>query len=199
MEKGLKITLCVLCLLLLSAQRYALKQARAERDRYQNNTYILMDSVQTFKTKAGYSAAKVGQLELTLKELKQLKADDEKLIKELKGKKDLVHYITNDIVTEVPVTTEVHDTIVKRDSVYIPAKCIEWSDPWASLSGCFVGDDFTGKILVRESLVITEVVKRKRFLGFLWKTKKIKHDDWNVVSKNPHTEIVDYQVVKIKE
>lgn len=198
MEKGLKLAVVLLCASLLFTQHCIIKRTKAERDRYKTNTEVLIDSVQTFKTKAGYSAAKVGQLELTLKELKRLKSDDEKLIKELKGKKDLVHYITNDIVTEVPVTTEVHDTIVKRDSVYIPAKCIDWSDPWASLSGCFVGDDFSGRILVRESLVITEVVKRKRFLGFLWKTRKIKHDDWNVVSKNPHTEIVDYQVVKVK-
>ena len=49
----------------------------------------------------------------------------------------------------------------------------------------------------RESLKIVETVKYKRFLGFLWKTNKVKSRQVDVVSQNPATSIVNVDYISI--
>ena len=58
---------------------------------------------------------------------------------------------------------------------------------------------FEGRLEVRDSLIIVESVKYKRFLGFLWKTNKVKNRQIDVVSKNPHTKIVGTELVVIEK
>jgi hypothetical protein len=66
------------------------------------------------------------------------------------------------------------------------------------LHGCFLADSsFKGDVRVYNRLVITETVKYKRFLGFLWKTKKVKSREYDVVSDNPYTSIDGFEVVRI--
>ena len=189
-----------LCVMALALQRKALNKAKSERDRYRNNTEALLEDVTKYKVNDSLNAAKVGILELTLKEFKKYRKEDNELIKELQTKnRELSQYIGTGTTTEVHIVTEVHDTTFLKDSVYIPMKCFDYRDKWVAMNGCFIGKEFTGDILVKDSLVIVETIKRKRFLGFLWKTKKIKNRQLDIVSKNPYTSIDDISVVRIKD
>ena len=51
----------------------------------------------------------------------------------------------------------------------------------------------------KESLRVVESVVYKRFLGFLWKTDKIKERQVSVTSLNPNTEIKDCEYIFIKQ
>lgn len=59
--------------------------------------------------------------------------------------------------------------------------------------------EFTGTFENRDSLLVAETVKYKRFLGFLWKTSKVKDRKVDVVSKNPHTKILGVEFTTIRE
>ena len=56
-----------------------------------------------------------------------------------------------------------------------------------------------GTLSTRSSLKIVETVKYKRFLGFLWKTNKVKSRKVDVVSLNPNETIEDIDFVIIEE
>lgn len=49
-----------------------------------------------------------------------------------------------------------------------------------------------------DSLVIGVTTEYKRFLGFLWRTKKIKSQKVYAISKNPHTTITNVECVNIR-
>ena len=95
-----------------------------------------------------------------------------------------------------------------RDSVvYLPGdtvttilRCVDIVEPWFELHGCATPDgQFTGTHINRDSLLIVETVQYKRFWGFLWKTKKIKNREIDVVSKNPATKILGVEFVTIEK
>ena len=62
-----------------------------------------------------------------------------------------------------------------------------------------VNDSLGLDITTRDSLLIVETVQYKRFLGFLWKTNRIKNRSFDVVSLNPNTTIEDFKVVTIEK
>jgi hypothetical protein len=83
-----------------------------------------------------------------------------------------------------------------RDTV----KALNVSDEWIDLHGVIYDDgEFDGTLEVRDSLAIVETVQRKRFLGFLWRTKRIKSREVDVVSKNPYSQIVGLESITIKQ
>jgi hypothetical protein len=77
--------------------------------------------------------------------------------------------------------------------------CIDYHSEWLDVSGCFdsAGRSDNTRIESRESIVITATVKYRRFLGFLWRTKKIKSQQVDAVSRNPNTEIVAMEWINI--
>ena len=64
------------------------------------------------------------------------------------------------------------------------------------LKQLWAGSGFSGTLEVRDSLLVVETVQRKRFLGFLWKTKRVKSREIDVVSKNPYTDIVGVESIR---
>ena len=79
-------------------------------------------------------------------------------------------------------------------------KCFDYKSKWTDVSGCIDlrHDSINLQIKNRESLKIVETVVYKRFLGFLWKTNKVKDRQVDVVSENPHTTITNLDYVSIK-
>lgn len=194
------ILLCVILLATIAFQRKALENAKSERDRYKSNTEALLTDVQRYKTSDSLNAAKVGALELKNKEFKKHFAEDEELIKTLQTKnRELSQYIGTGTTTEVHIVTEVHDTTIVHDSIPYEAQKFHYSDPWVDLHGTIYDEEMDCDLSVRDSLVIVETIKRKRFLGFLWKTRKIENRQWDVVSRCPYTKIDKFEVVSIKK
>ena len=183
-------------------QQSRIKSLTAERDKYRSNTETLLQDVKTYQTKDSLNAAKVGGLELKLSEFKKYRAEDAALIKSLQAKnRDLQRVTTAQMETINELRANVRDSIVylPGDTVTTVLRCIEYSDKWVDFDGCIKNNTFSGKIITRDSLLITETVQYKRFLNFLWKTNKIKNRQIDVVSKNPATKILGVEFITIEK
>lgn len=172
----------------------------AERDRYQNNTETLLSDVEQYRVRDSLSAARVQSLELTVKEFERFRADDAALIKQLKARnRDLAAVNKTQSETIIEMQAAPRDTVIIRDSIPIQAVAVHCGDAWFNFDGLLTDKEFTGTLANRDSLVIAESVQYKRFLGFLWKTNKIKDRRVDVVSKNPHTSILGIEYVVIEK
>ena len=171
----------------------------AERDRYKGNTETLLSDVEHYRVRDSLNAARVQSLELTVKEFERFRAADAALIKELKQRnRDLAAVNKTQSQTIIDLRAIPRDTVVIRDSVRIPAVAVHCGDAWFDFDGLLTEKGFTGTLANRDSLVIAESVKYKRFLGFLWKTRKVEDRQLDVVSKNPHTELMGVEYVVIE-
>lgn len=184
-------------------QHVKIKRLTEGRDRYRSNTEILLQDVKTYQTKDSLNAIKVGNLELTLAEYEKYRADDLALIKTLQAKnRDLERITTTQMETINELRATVRDSVVylPGDTVMTVLRCVDIVEPWFELHGCATPDgQFTGTHINRDSLLIVETVQYKRFWGFLWKTKKIKNREIDVVSKNPATKILGVEFVTIEK
>lgn len=187
----------------LWVQHAKIKRLTDERDKYRSNTEILLQDVKTYQTKDSLNAIKVGNLELSLAEYKKYRADDLALIKTLQAKnRDLERVTTTQMETINELRAIVRDSVVylPGDTVTTILRCVDIVEPWFELHGCATPDgQFTGTHINRDSLLIVETVQYKRFWGFLWKTKKIKNREIDVVSKNPATKILGVEFVTIEK
>lgn len=179
-------------------QQNAIDNLKQERNRYERNTESLLLDVVQYKTRDSLNAAKVGALELTIQEYERFRAADAKLIKTLQTKnRDLTAITESQIQTIMELSAVPRDTVIIRDSVAMPAVAVHTGDAWYDFSGLLTKDEFTGTLAVRDSLLLIESVQYKRCLFF--KTKKIKNRKLDVVSKNPHTKIVNCEHIVIEK
>lgn len=178
-----------------------IERLTAERDRYRENTEVLLSDVELYRTKDSLSAARVESLELTVKEYERFRAEDAVLIKSLQKKnRDLVSVNKTQSETIIALSSVPKDTvIVTKDSIITPAVKVHCGDAWYDFDGILTKELFTGTLCNRDSLVVAETIKYKRFLGFLWKTNQIKDRQVDVVSKNPHTEILGVEHITISK
>lgn len=196
------IALAVAAVVTIWVQRSRINQLTGERDKYRTNTETLLQDVSRYQTKDSLNAAKVGVLELKLSEFEKYRASDAELIKTLQTKnRELERVTTTQMETINELRATVRDSVVYLlgDTVTTVLRCIEYSDKWVDFDGCIKNNTFSGKIITRDSLLITETVQYKRFLGFLWKTKKIKNREIDVISRNPHTKIMGVEYIEIEK
>lgn len=196
------IALAVSAVVTIWVQRSRINTLTGERDKYRTNTETLLQEVSRYQTKDSLNAAKVGVLELKLSEFEKYRASDAELIKTLQTKnRDLERVTTTQMETINELRATVRDSVVylPGDTVTTVVRCIEYSDKWVDFDGCIINNTFSGKIITRDSLLIAETVQYKRFWGFLWKTKKVKNREIDVVSKNPATQILGVEFVTIEK
>lgn len=196
------IALAVAAVVTIWVQRSRINQLTGERDKYRTNTETLLKDVSRYQTKDSLNAAKVGVLELKLSEFEKYRASDAELIKTLQTKnRELERVTTTQMETINELRATVRDSVVylPGDTVTTVVRCIEYSDKWVDFDGCIKNNTFSGKIITRDSLLITETVQYKRWLGFLWKTKKIKNREIDVISRNPHTKIMGVEYIEIEK
>lgn len=204
--KNKLITVLILAFLALVGYSYIQQQRiaeiREETARYKQNTHALMLDVKKYRTSDSLHVAKVGALTLRLSELEELRARDVALINSLQVKKRELEQLTS---VQTQMLANIRGT-VKDSIIYIntsnpdTARVLSVSDDWIDLHGVIYKDGiFDGTLEVRDSLAIVESVQRKRFLGFLWKTKKIKSREIDVVSKNPYTTIMGVESMLIEQ
>lgn len=197
------IALAVAAVVTIWVQRSRINQLTGERDKYRTNTETLLQDVSRYQTKDSLNAAKVGVLELKLSEFEKYRVSDAELIKTLQTKnRELEAVTTAQMETITKLRGTVRDSIVylPGDTTTIILKCVDISDPWFSLKGCTTpAGEFTGTFVNRDSILVAATVQYKRFLGFLWKTKKIKNREIDVISRNPHTKIMGVEYIEIEK
>ena len=198
-----EIALAVPAVVTIWVQRSRINTLTGERDKYRTNTETLLQEVSRYQTKDSLNAAKVGVLELKLSEFEKYRASDAELIKTLQTKnRDLERVTTTQMETINELRATVRDSVVylPGDTVTTILRCVDIVEPYFELHGCATPDgQFTGTHINRDSLLIVETVQYKRWLGFLWKTKKIKNREIDVVSKNPATKILGVEFVTIEK
>lgn len=170
-----------------------------ERDKYRNNTETLLADVETYRVRESLNAARVQSLELTVKDYERFRADDAALIKQLTQRnRDLSTVNKIQSQTIIDLRAVPRDTVVLvRDSIINPAVAVHCGDAWYNFDGMLTKDEFTGKMEHRDSLLLVESVRYKRFLW--WKTKRIKDRQLDCVSKSPHNSIIGLEYVVIEK
>ena len=192
-------TFAVVAVAIIAIMGWRIHSLTAESERNASNTNALLEEVKHYRTTASLNAAKASILTLKMAELEKHRANDLKTIETLKIKRnELEQYTALQTRTIAELQGKARDTIIIRDSVIVEhLTCIDIADAWIDLHGCIDPEDnFSGTLEVRDSLLVVETVQRKRFLGFLWKTKRVKSREIDVVSKNPYTEIVGVESIR---
>ena len=196
------IALAVAAVVTIWVQRSRINQLTGERDKYRTNTETLLQDVSRYKTKDSLNAARVGVLELSIQDYERFMKEDADLINKLKRKKEeLQNFSKIQAETIIKIRAQVKDSLIyiPGDTAYQSIPCVSFRDSWTNIEACVYNDTLIGDIQIRDSLILYETIIYKRFLGFLWKTKKIKERSFNIVSKNPYTEIKGVEVVSIRK
>lgn len=209
MSFTVKIKLLII-FVLLSAGIYSyitIANLQEENAILQNNHDILLISnseaqsaLQGYKVQDSLNAVKISALLLTINDYERYRSSDAALIKKLRiDKNDLQRIVSAQTETINKFETALRDTTVLIDSARIAARAFNYQSTWTDISGIIAKDSVTLSIANRESLQIVETVKYKRFLGFLWKTNRIKRRDLDIISKNPNTSILGVDYIYVVE
>lgn len=196
------IALAVAAVVTIWVQRSRVNQLTGERDKYRTNTETLLQDVSRYKTKDSLNAARVGVLELSIQDYERFMKEDADLINKLKRKnEELQNFSKIQAETIIKIRAQVKDSLIyiPGDTAYQLIPCVSFRDSWTNIEACVYNDTLIGDIQIRDSLILYETIIYKRFLGVLWKTKKIKERSFNIVSKNPYTEIKGVEVVSIRK
>lgn len=177
-------------------------QLKHDRDTYKRNNAVLLNNVKYYRALDSLNAAKVGVLELSIQDYERFMKEDADLINKLKRKnEELQNFSKIQAETIIKIRAQVKDSLIyiPGDTAYQSIPCVSFRDSWTNIEACVYNDTLIGDIQIRDSLILYETIIYKRFLGVLWKTKKIKERSFNIVSKNPYTEIKGVEVVSIRK
>lgn len=171
-----------------------------EKVKYRANTATLAQETKRYKTSDSLNAVRVGILTLRIEEYKELRAKDLATINTLKIKNRKLTQISKvQTTTTAEISGSIRDSIVYRDKFITDTlQCLHYNDHWLQVDACIDHNgEFDGTITNTDSIYIVASVQYKRFLGFLWRTSKIKNKQVDVVSSNPHTVInsVEYVII----
>ena len=187
--------LTIILLVAIPCILYQGKWLRSCKLAYQNSISVCMDSLHKYKVADSLNAIHISNIELSLKQYKQLRAEDAKLIKQLKADK-LTSVIKPETIIRYKVKTQLKDSIVYKDTV----KTINYHDSWNSVTGYFTKDFAKLNIQSKDELLITKSVERKKFLFFKLNPKWFGYRklQLNIISKNPNCSIDNVEWVEIK-
>lgn len=188
----IRVILVLAVLSIIIFQFKTIKGLEKDLSKAKQNESSLLNGVTKYKTKDSNNVASVQVLKLDENQFKEHFSEINNLVKSLNIKnRDLVSVIASQSEMIKNFKPIVYDTIIGVDTV----KCAKYSDKWLNVDIC----NGNGKISAIDSLILSETIKRKRFLGFLWKTNKIIDKKIDVVSKNPSVEIKNVQFVEIEK
>lgn len=183
-------------LITIVSQDRKISRLTEERDKYKENQETLLEKAETYRVRDSLNAARVGVLELSVKEFERYRAEDAALAKELKKKnQDLEALSKAQARTIMELRCAPRDTIVRVDSVEVRAKKVHCGDEWYTFDGLITDQEFTGRLETRDELIITETIRYRKILW--WKTRKVLEREVQAASKNPHTEITGLEHIII--
>ncbi len=187
--------LTIILLVAIPCILYQGKWLRSCKLAYQNSISVCMDSLHKYKVADSLNAIHISNIELSLKQYKQLRAEDAKLIKQLKADK-LTSVVKPETIIKYKIKTQLKDSIIYKDTV----KAINYHDSWNLVTGYFTKDSAKLNIQSKDELLITKSVERKKFLFFKLNPKWFGYRklQLNIVSKNPNCSINSVEWVEIK-
>lgn len=194
---GIAVVLAAI-LFVCAWQHRRIERLTEARDEARKNTAALLSDVQYYRVRDSLSAARVQSLELSVREFERFRAEDAALIKSLTAKnRDLSAVNKTQSETIIELLAAPKDTVIIRDSIPIPAIAVHCGDNWYDFDGLLTADEFTGTLRNRDSLLVVESVRYKRFLW--WKTKRVRDRLMDVVTLNPHSKIIGIEHIVLEK
>lgn len=161
------------------------KKEKSERQRFENNFDVSQKGSKQWQDKYGKSVSESKAYVLTIAELKKYRAEDARIIKDLKIKHP-TSAGTVGTVTTVPFTATVRDSII-HDTL---RPCINFQDAYAKIDGCIVGNGkFEGSFSVKDTIKTFGSVIYKKWFIFRCRIFGIESIKQTVISKSPYTKI----------
>lgn len=167
-----------------------------EKQRLELNQQTLLSDVELYRTAAGESAASVGVLTLEIDELREARSRDAEQIRDLGIRlRRAESYARSVTQSEYITQTVLRDSIIIRDTIRDTVRIFLSGDTWSRVEGVIRGDSIG--IAVHSIDTLFQVVHRvpRRFLFFRYGTKGIRQE---IVSSNPHTQLVYSEYVELK-
>lgn len=187
-----------------------------ENSRLRQNQDALTERVAHYRTKADEAAASVRVLRLRCGEFEQARVADAERIERLGVRLRRLEAVAKTATTtDVAMRAVLRDTVVVRDTVYRPVLSwrtergltldtipvrdtvgrFRWSDGWVSVEGRIA--DGVVECSVHSVDTLRQVVHRvpRRLLGIPCGVKCLRQE---VVSSNPHTQIVYSEYIMIE-
>lgn len=162
-----------------------------ERNRHTNNIMALNDSVRIYRTRLGESAASCRVLELRIGELKRLRSDDAKRIKQMGlHLRQVQSHAVSAIETTIDASTILRDTLILHDSV----QRFFWRDDWVTIRGTIRDQKVECHMQSIDTLrqTVRRIPRKIWFIRF--GTKALQQE---ITSSNPHSRIVYTEYIKI--
>ena len=182
--------------LALTAFVWAARYYRQENRRLSANQTALIEKATYYETQAGLSAASVQQLTFTVSEFKKFNADlvEEAAALNLKVRR-LESAARTGTETIYNIVSEWRDSVVYLDGRVDTVRCLTYHDTWLSFDACEFGDTVRADIRSTDTLI--QFVHRvpRKFLFIKFGTKAIRQE---ITSKNPHTNIIYTEYIKLK-
>ena len=202
-KEVVSIVLTILIILGLYLLTQKFNTLRVENARYAESQKTLLAGIKEYQTKDSLKAVEIGVLNMRISEYEYFRSKDASMIESLRTKNRELQNITS-MQSEMlaNITAPVVDTVV----VYLDntggvtkdtLQRVDYHDDWLDFTGTIKNGNMSTDIAMRDSLLIVESVTYKRFLGFLWKTKRIKDRKIDAVSKNPYNHIQSLERVQI--
>ena len=205
----IKIGLIVAIALFIANSVARIRSLKSENDRLKGNQELLLSEKESltaqsqfYKVSDSLNAAKISALNFSLSEYEKYRKQDIKQIEQLKiSKSDLQAVVSSQSETINLLSIKLKDSI-RIDTVTFnndTLKCFKYKSKWTDVAGCLNLNRDTVELQIanRESIKVVETIKYKRFLGFLWKTSKVKSRQVDIVSDNPNTSIINSEYVNI--
>lgn len=187
---------CVTALLLYGHRHY-----RTENQRLTQNQSALTTEITRYRTRAGEEAVSAQVLRLRCAEFEELRADDAERIRRLGIRLHRLEAVAKTAsTTTLEAAAPLRDTVIMRlrDTLQLrdTLRLFRWRDAWVTVEGLIDADSVHCRIKSCDTL--HQIVHRipRRFLFFRWGTKALRQE---IVSSNPHTQIVHMEYIKIEK
>ena len=170
---------------------------KEEKNRLSDNQRSLLSSIEFYRTADSLSAASVEKLTFTKKELELYNAKLVTTINDLGVKIKRLESASSTVTkTEVIVSVPIIDTVIIKEQQPMLAQKFEWRDSWVSVLGIIEDKQVNCNVQSVDTLV--QVVHRvpRKFWFIKWGTKAIRQE---VISKNPHSEIIYTEYIELKK
>jgi hypothetical protein len=192
-------------LLLLAAlyyQHHRLTGFRAENQILNTNIEVLTGEADRYRVRDSLNVVSARELSLKLADYERYRAEDARLIGELRADKKRIESVVavqQQTIRELQLPIE-PVVVVKENLTTDTIRQIAYSDRWLEFRAWEDSpDSMRVQIISRDSLLIVEHIIPRRFLGFLWKTRRAKERRIEALPKSPYTEIIDTEFVTIRE
>ena len=127
-----------------------------------------------------------------------MRAADAERIRNLKIKLKRLESAAKSVTnTAINITAPLRDTVILRDTLRLhdTVRLFRWRDSWITVDGVIENDSVSCSVTSIDTL--HQIIHRipRRFLFFCYGTKAIRQE---IVSSNPHTEVVYSEVVTFR-